>query len=58
VNFEEDIGVSVLNHNFNSVAISLILVNCVENSRKIKKKCKTNFFRFMVNDPTTFVILA
>jgi hypothetical protein len=43
--------------NSNSKTLWLILVNCVENHRKIKK-CKTNFVGFEVNYATTFVILA
>jgi hypothetical protein len=38
-------------------AISLFLVNCVENHKKIRKM-SNHFFSFMVNYPTTFVILA
>jgi hypothetical protein len=35
----------------------LILVNCVENCRKIRK-LQSNFSGFVVKNPTTFVILA
>jgi hypothetical protein len=41
----------------NSVGVFLILVNWVENHRKIGK-CKANFVGFVVNYSTTFVILA
>jgi hypothetical protein len=41
----------------NSVAVFLILVNCVENYRK-SEKYKANFVGFVVNYSTTFVILA
>jgi hypothetical protein len=43
--------------NSNSKSEWLILVNCVENRREIKK-CKANFVGFVVNYSTTFVILA
>jgi hypothetical protein len=41
----------------NSVAVFLILVNCVENHRK-SEQYKANFVGFMVNYTTNFVILA
>jgi hypothetical protein len=50
-------GASSQKYISNSVAVFLILVNCVENRKKIRK-CKANFVGFVVNYSTTFVILA
>jgi hypothetical protein len=50
-------GTPVKNRIFNSVAKMLKLRKCVENRRKIGKM-QTQFFGFIVKNPTTFVKLV
>jgi hypothetical protein len=57
VNLKSFPGTPVQNPISNSTCVLLILVNSVENCRKIRK-CKPNFVGLMVKSATTFVILA
>jgi hypothetical protein len=50
-------GVSVQKKNSNSVAVLLILVNCVENHGNFRK-IKTNFVGLVVKNTKSFVILT